>query len=171
MNLIVLDADGLIKLGKVGLLPYVAESYNCIISEQVFRDAIEEGKKHLYEDVFVLEDYINQQLVKVIPIKLSAKAKKILQKTHSLGEGEKSTLHLFYNQNALAIVSDDIVFLNLLDRHSVPYFTPANLISRLVKIRKISIQEGLTILEKLRPYIRNSIYKIVKKEMEVEQNE
>jgi predicted nucleic acid-binding protein len=168
MNLIVLDADGLIKLGKVGLLPYLAESYNCIISEQVFRDAIEEGKKHFYEDVFVLEGYINQQLVKVVTIKPSAKAKKILHKTWSLGEGEKSTLHLFYNQNALGIVSDDVAFLNLLDRHSVPYFTPANLISRLVELKKISRQQGLTILEKLKPYIRNSIYKLVKKEMEVE---
>jgi len=37
MNLIILDADGLIKVGKIGLLSLLAKSYNCIISREVFK--------------------------------------------------------------------------------------------------------------------------------------
>lgn len=171
MNSIALDADGLIKLGKIGLLSLLARNYNCLISEQVFEEAIEKGKKYFYEDAFILEDYISQGIIKVVITKPNLRVKKLLEKAYSLGEGEKSTLHLFYAQDTLGIVSDDIAFLNLLDKYNVSYFTPANLISRLVELKKTSRQEGLTILEKLRPYIRNSIYRLVKKEMEVEQNE
>jgi len=167
MNSIILDADGLIKLGKIGLLPSLGRSYNCIITDQVFKEAIERGKEHFYEDAFVLENYINQGIIRVAATKPNLKVKKLLQKTQSLGEGEKSTLHLFYSQDALAIVSDDLAFLNLLDRYNIPYLTPANLISKLVEIREISKQEGLIALEKLRPYIRSSLYKLVKKELEV----
>jgi len=58
-----------------------------------------------------------------------------------------------------------------LNRHNIPYLTPANLILRLVELKKISKQEGLTALKKLRPYIRSSIYKLVKRELEVKRNE
>jgi len=37
MNLIILDADGLIKIGKIDLLPLLAKSYNFIISREVFK--------------------------------------------------------------------------------------------------------------------------------------
>jgi len=171
MNLIILDADGLIKLSKIGLVPLLAKSYSCIITKEVFKETVEKGKKHFYEDAFILEDYVNRGIVKVVAAKPVFKAKKLLQEVHSLGEGEKSTLCLFYTQNALAIVSDDVAFLNLLNRHNIPYLTPANLILRLVELKKISKQEGLTALKKLRPYIRSSIYKLVKKELEVKRNE
>jgi len=171
MNSIILDADGLIKLGKTGLLPFLARSYNCIITDQVFKEAIEKGKKYFYEDAFVLENYTSQGIVKVATTKTNSKAKKILQNIQSLGEGEKSTLHLFYNQSALAIVSDDTTFLNLLDRYDISYLTPASLILRFVKLKKISKKEGLIALENLRPYIRSSIYELTKKELEVKKNE
>lgn len=171
MNSIILDADGLIKLGKTGLLPFLARSYNCIITDQVFKEAVEKGKKYFYEDAFVLENYTSQGIVKVAITKTNSKAKKILQNVQSLGEGEKSTLHLFYNQNVLAIVSDDVAFLNLLDSYNIPYLTPANLISRLVELKKITKKKGLIALENLRPYTRSSIYELVKKELEVKKNE
>jgi len=167
MNLIILDADGLIKVGKIGLLSLLAESYNCIISKEVFKEAIERGKKYFHEDAFILESLINQGTMKIMRTKQNLKAKKLLQKAQSLGEGEKSSLHLFYDQNALGIVSDDVAFLNLLDKYNVPYITPANLIPRLVELKKISKQQSLTMIEKLKPYIRESIYKLVKKEIEV----
>jgi len=157
----------LIKVGKIGLLSLLAESYNCIISKEVFKEAIERGKKYFHEDAFILESYINQGIIRVVRTKQNLKAKKLLQKVQLLGEGEKSSLHLFYDQNALGIVSDDVAFLNLLDKYNVPYITPANLILRLVELKKISKQQSLTMIEKLKPYIRKSIYKLVKKEIEV----
>jgi len=171
MKSILLDADGLIKLGKVGLLLILAKDYNCIITEEVFKETVEKGKKHFYEDAFILEDYVNRGIIKIVKAKFVFKAKKLLQKAHSLEEGEKSTLCSFYTQNTLAIASDDVAFLNLLDKHNIPYFTPANLILRLAEIKKISKQEGLIFLEKLKPYIRSSIYKLVKEELEVKRNE
>jgi len=167
MNFIILDADGLIKLGKISLLSSLARSYSCIISKEVFKEVIEEGKRYFHKDALILESYIKQGIIKVVPVKSNLKAKKLLQKETSLGEGEKSSLHLFYNQNALAIVSDDIAFLNLLDKYNVPYITPASLISRLVELKKISKQKGLAMLKKLKPYIRESIYELVKKEIKV----
>lgn len=167
MNLIILDADGLIKVGKIGLFSLLAERYNCIISREVFKEAIERGKKYFHEDAFILESFINQGTMKIMRTKQNLKAKKLLQKAQSLGEGEESSLHLFYDQNALGIVSDDVAFLNLLDKYNVPYITPANLIPRLVELKKIFKQQGLTMIEKLKPYIRESIYKLVKKEIEV----
>lgn len=134
MNSIILDADGLIKLGKIGLLSSLSRRYNCIISKQVFEEAIKEGKKYFHEDAFTLENYINQGIIKVVKTKPNFKAEKLLRTAYSLGKGEKSTLHLFYDQNALGIVSDDMAFLNLLDKHNIPYFTPASLISRLVEL-------------------------------------
>ncbi|GAI42274.1 unnamed protein product [marine sediment metagenome] len=84
MNLIILDADELIKVGKIGLLSLLAESYNCIISKEVFKEAIERGKKYFHEDAFILESYINQGTVKIMRTKQNLKAKKLRFRVNDL---------------------------------------------------------------------------------------
>lgn len=166
MQWIILDADGLIKLGKIGLLALLAKEFNCIISTKVFEEAVKEGKKGLYQDAFIIEEYINQGIIQVVPAKKDPQAQRILAKVESLGEGEKSSLHLFYSQKAEAVVSDDATFLNLLDKNNIPFLTPANLISGLVEAGRLSKKEGLRLLEELKPFIKDSVYELVKKQIE-----
>jgi len=98
-----------------------------------------------------------------------AKAKKILKGVKSLGAGEKEALHLFFEEKADAIVSDDARFLPLLERVGVPYLPPALVLVQLVRQREINKGVALAHLERMEPLIKPGVYRRAKEDLEKEE--
>jgi len=164
--ILVLDADGLIKLAKISLLKALLRRFDCFISEEVFREAVVVGKMRLREDAFLVEKLVEEGLLKVMRAEKAPKASAMLERATGLGEGEKSTLRLFFNLNARAIVTDDLRFIKLLKRRSLPFITSAGAILLLYGERAISKSEALKYLNKLKPYISVKDYLAAKRWLE-----
>jgi len=162
---LVLDADGLIKLYKAGILKLVTQSRRCSIAQAVYKEAITQGKERMYEDAVGLEEVVRHTVAwKVAPA--SAQAKRILDMAPSLGKGERETLQLFFMESADAIVSDDRNFLTVLEQYGVNYIVPAALIVILYREGRIVLNEAQEALERIRPLIRRGVYEQVKEDLE-----
>ncbi len=160
MSKVILDSDGLIKLQKSGMLRVLVSSCECIIPEAVYEESVEEGKKRLYEDAFILEDIVEEGIKR---IKINRK-EKILQniddRLESLGKGEKEVFHLYFQEEADAVISDDRAFLNILDlsKDDVKYLTPCNAIYILFKKDHISKEIALRGLCQIKELVREDVY-------------
>jgi predicted nucleic acid-binding protein len=159
---IVVDADGLIKLGKAGVLALLLESFEVLIPEAVYEEAVVIGKLELYEDAFALEKVLERGPARRLEARLDPRAGRILQGVTELGKGERESLHIYHAEEANAVFSDDRVFLRLLEDNAVPYLTPAGLIVRLFEVGRLDRGEALAALDKLERHIRGSVYERAK---------
>lgn len=166
MSRFVIDADGLIKLGKSGILGALIRNHEVLVPEAVYEEAVVRGKRGLYEDAFELEEILKDEKVSAIPAATDPWADQLLEGVTSLGVGERAALHLYATESADAVLSDDRVFLNFLGRNAVPFLTPANVIVGLVRARQFSCEEALEALEKLSGYVRAEVYEKAKAELE-----
>lgn len=161
MRKVVLDADGLIKLTKADILEKIVEILNCNISQEVFTESVEEGKKLLFEDAFKIEELIQNKKIKV-----HATEKKEFSDLDGFGKGERTSLELYYQIHAQAIISDNQRFLKELEKKQVPFTTPAGILQALYWNKKLNKSETLNALEKMKPLIQSEIYISLKKEVE-----
>ena len=164
MKNIVFDSDGLIKLTKAGILEKIIEHFICSITKEVYDETVVKGMERFYDDAFQIDGLIKKGKIMVKNIENSEKATNIL-KGSSLGRGETSSLHLYFNLNAEAIISDDRVFLSVLQQNNVAFITPADLIVRSFELRILSKDESLNALDMIEPYICN--HEKAKSDMEV----
>ena len=160
---IVLDSDGLIKLEKSGMLRVLCKTHTCIIPEGVFEETVKQGKIELYADAFRLEEEIKGK-VEVKEAAENFRATEIT-KGKSLGKGEREVLHLFFNETADAIVSDDRSFLNLLEEKGIAFLNPAKAIVFLKRKDRIKKEEALEALNKIKELIRKDVYEKAKEEV------
>lgn len=86
----------------------------------------------------------------------------------SLGAGEREALHLFFEERADAIVSDDARFLPLLERAGVSYLPPALVLVQLARRKEISRDASLAHLERMKPLIKPGVYRRAKEDLEEE---
>jgi predicted nucleic acid-binding protein len=157
----VLDADGMIKLAKASVLLTLAKAAGCHISDTVFKETVVEGKKLLFPDAFTIEEVIQAG-----PISVHRSIKKKHNSPVVLGKGERTSLDLYYQLNANAIVSDDQKFLKELERREITFLTPATTIFALCKRKKLTQQKAIDALDRLRKLIRPEVYINTKKEVE-----
>ena len=151
MYKIVLDADGLIKLAKSGLLNKLPQLAKCHISKQVYTEAVERGKEKMYEDAYAIDALIHSGEIDVISMKTN-----IIDS--SLSSGEILSLELYKKLKADAIISDDRRFLNLLNQEKCEYIIPADIIVILAKSRKVTKEEAINGLNKIRTLVREDVY-------------
>jgi len=165
MSKIVLDSDGLIKLFKSGCLQKVLEYFTCSITKEVYKETVIRGMERSYDDAFLIEGLVKKGLLSVEKAKNNNLAQRIL-KNRAVGKGEASSLHLFFNLNAKAIISDDRVFLNLLQKNNVPFINSTDMIVRLYELKIISKDEAMDALQKIKPYVNKNIYSNAKTNLE-----
>lgn len=166
MSKFVVDADGLIKLGKSGALGALVGSHEVLVPEAVHEEAVVRGKQELYEDAFKLERLLEDEGIPVIRSSLEPQANRLLEGVTSLGAGERATLRLYFAEGADAVLSDDRVFLNFLSRHSVPFVTPVNVVVALTRYGRLSFEEGSKALDRLSVYVRSEAYERARTELE-----
>lgn len=154
----VLDADGLIKLAKSSVIKRLLQRFSCFISDKVYEEVVVKGKRRLYEDAFIIEDLVKSRMLKVKETKENPEANLILHGKPQLGVGERSTLHLFFNLKAKAVISDDKAFLKVLSKHNIPFITPSNIIVSFVELGIMTRKEGLRCLNILKPYVSKETY-------------
>lgn len=163
MYKIVTDADGLIKLGKSGSLPALLSAARILVPRAVWEEAIEEGKRRMYEDAHILESTLGAggaEIVELVEYGPSEEAEMLLRNSAAaLGAGERAALALFFVRSADAIVTDDRAFLGLLAEADppVPVLVPAAAIVSLVEADRLSIEEAREALGKLEGAVRKSV--------------
>ena len=146
----VLDADGAIKLAKAGVLEVLAEHSKCLMPQQVYNEVMK-GKEKKREDAFAVEVLVLNKRLKVVEVNTD-------EIQESLGTGEKAALAAFGRYKAEAIVSDDRKFLAKLEGRGLPFTTPANIIVMLTASKKLTKEEGLHALNKIKNSIREDVY-------------
>ena len=165
MTKIVFDSDGLIKLIKAECLQKLLEHFTCSITREVYEETALKGMERLYDDAFQIEKLVKNGRLNVEKAKNDKQAQQIL-KYSGVGKGEASSLHLFFNTNAGAIISDDRAFLNLLEQNNIPFIIPADLIIRLVELKLISRDEAVDALNRIKTYVSKNSYNNAKANLE-----
>jgi len=159
----IVDTDSLIKLTKANIIKEVCKYFNCLISEEIYNEAVIKGKEGLYQDAFEIETLLRNKSIK---LKKCKEERKIGCRAN-LGEGEKSIFGLHkYSKNS-TIVSDDNTFINFLKEENTDFIIPANFITLLKRLNKIDLKKALSYLENLKPYIKPEVYFKIKKKLEV----
>lgn len=156
MKMVVFDTDGLIKLARSGILFQLPSAG--IISEEVYQEAVVEGKKRFHQDAFLIEQLVQEGKIKVEQVKYNA--------ISLLGKGETSSLALYYKTKAHVIVSDDRQFLTYLEGLEIPFLVPSEFLLFLALTQQTKNRECLEALEKIKDFITIQNYHDAKEALE-----
>jgi len=110
-------------------------------------------------------ELVKKKMLIVEKVKNNNKVQSILENC-KVGKGETSTLHLFFNINAKAIISDDRIFLKILHQNNIPFIIPIDLIIRLYELKIISKEEAIDALIEIKPYVNKNYYDNAKANLE-----
>ena len=155
----IFDSDALIKLTKSGLLDVICNYYNCITTNEIKNECVDEGKKRLYKDALKIEQFINKKLLSVIELKRRGKI------SEKLGKGEISAVNLYFQEKNSTIITDDSAFIRYLQENNIKFFVPADLILLMKISNKIDKRTALNYLEHIRAFIRVEVYNNIKKDI------
>ena len=158
-----MDSDGLIKLAKSGALARVIREWHCLIPQAVYEETVERGKREAYPDAEEIERLVQGR---VRPSGENEQAKEILTQARSLGRGEREALHLFFNEKADAIITDDRAFLAVLKRAKLPALPPALALVELARSGGIQLAEAGDALERMRGLIRADVHRQARRDLE-----
>lgn len=168
MSKLVADADALIKLHKAGVLEALLGWHEVLVPAAVYEEAVVAGKRELYEDAFALEEALEFGGA-IIQGSCSEASGLAGASKPSLGAGERDALGV-YREGAEAILSDDRAFLGLLEERGVPYLTAASVVVGLARSGRLSVEEAMESLQRMRRYVRGAVYERALEELnELEQ--
>lgn len=157
---IVLDADGLIKLSQAGVLEHVAQAFQCVIPDAVYHEAVTKARERQYRDA--------EEIERVVKSAMTIQPTATLDMPEfGLGAGETAVLALAAQQEGEStIVSDDRRFLAFLNRQGVPFLMPSALIAMMAQQGFLTMSDAREILERLRPLIREAAFQRALQELE-----
>lgn len=155
---LLLDADGLIKLHRAGVLDRMVRAFRCTVPEAVYHEVVTKGKERLHQDAEEIE-YILGEGVEVVRTEQA-------QGETGLGAGEMAVLTLAAQDQDAIIVSDDRRFLALLTARGLRFLTPADLLVVLAHRRILVKEEAKKALEKLRPMVRAAAFWEAREDLE-----
>jgi rRNA-processing protein FCF1 len=146
--LVVFDADALIKLNRIGILEQVAQSFQCVIPQQVYEEAVVKGRERGYADAEEIDRIVSKAIsVGWSPVEVGAGLQS--------GAGERAALALANELGRQSIIiSDDTPFLRQLKNQGVLNATPAALIVNMVERDVIPNRVAARLVEALRPHTR-----------------
>jgi len=153
----IIDTDSLIKLTKAGIIKEVCKNFGCVITREIYDEAVTQGKERLHQDAYKIEELTKKKLVKVSKKKLED-----IEIRKNLGEGEKSIYSLYKNSKNTTIVSDDNIFINFLREEKEKFIIPATFITILKSMNRIDSKQASNHLNKMKPYIKPKVYSIIK---------
>jgi len=157
---LLLDADGLIKLNRAGVLIQLAETHPCVIPGAVYDEVVTRGKVHLYPDADAIEAAVAGR-VAVMPVQHGPG-----EPEFGLGAGERGILDLLPQLDDAFVVSDDRRFLTVLSMRGIAFLTPADMLVVLARQGVLTEAEARAALERLRPAIRTKAYWDARQDLE-----
>ena len=140
---LILDADSLIKLNRVGALELVAGAFECVIPEAVYHEAVVNARARGYPDAETIDGIIRELILVLVvdPVELS-------YVSTNIGPGEREALALARQGGETAIiVSDDADFVRYIRRKQISHVTPIGLIPRLVQEAVIDMAQAGELIE------------------------
>ena len=164
---LILDADSLIKLNRVGALDLVARAFECVIPTAVYQEAVVNARARGYPDAESIDNIVRE----LIPVQEVTPSEPSTTFT-PFGPGEGEVLALATQGHGESIiVSDDLVFLNAVRRTGIRYVTPIALIPRLARIEAISVDGARELLERSRRLTNERNYLAALADLEVYEND
>jgi hypothetical protein len=148
---------------------FVNESrLRCRWVDQVYHEAVEEGKARGYPDALDIERILKDHAQVPRPPRRKRKHSPEDRAIEALPlrAGEKETLRVYSRGRADAVLSDDRGFLNALEAQGIPYLTPAAALVLLTRQAVFSLQEAQKSLERLRPLIREEQYEAARRDLQ-----
>lgn len=149
---LLLDADGLIKLHRAGVLAVAVRTFNCVVPQAVYEEVVVRGRARLHDDAEAIEAILGGSSVVV-------RTEPYLQQLEiGLGAGELGILGLLPGEQNAVVVSDDRRFLAVLKSRGVRFLTPADILPLLWRRAALTQAQAREALERLRPSIRLAAY-------------
>ncbi len=121
-KIIVSDASTLILLQKISLLDKLAENFEFIIPEEVYKETVINGKAKKFSDAYQIENKIKENLMKVKKIKDKNRVNKIINE-FGTAEGESESIILFLELKADILATDDHKSINVCRAYNIPFIT------------------------------------------------
>jgi len=144
MSKIVSNATPLIYLGKVGKLNLLECIFGeVIISEEVKREIVDEGKKLKEADAYLIEKEIKRGWIKVFNVK------ELIDVPLKLEKGEISTLSLAKKLKIREVLIDEAPARTASEIHGLTPRGTIFVLLKALKIKEITFDEFLKILNKL----------------------
>ena len=156
---LLLDADGLIKLHRAGVLMHVVRAFACSVPLTVYEEVVTRGKARLHQDAEAIESVLADR-VTVLAVERHENPEP------GLGAGELGILSLLSQERGATVVSDDRRFLTALTREGAAFLTPADMIVVLVRRGILTRDEAREALDRLRPMIRVAAYWDARQDLE-----
>jgi hypothetical protein len=150
---LLLDAGGLIKLNRAGVLRQVVHVFPSFTPQKVYDEVVTKGKEGSYADAEEIEEIVNSGAISVLA------APSLEPELPSLGSGEKAVLGLLPQVEGAIVVSDDRRFLAHLEEEDIPFLVPAALIVEMVRGRHLTKEDAVAALERLRPQTPEGTFK------------
>ena len=147
---LLLDADGLIKLHRAGVVGTMVKAFRCTVPEAVYYEVVTRGKERLHQDAEEIEQILGEEAEVV-------RTEQVYGET-GLGTGEMAVLTLAVQHQSAIVVSDDRRFLAILSTRGLPFLTPVDLLVVLARRRILTKGEAKKSLERLRPMVRAAAY-------------
>ncbi len=148
---LLLDADGIIKLYRAGMLDLVIRTFSCAVPQTVYDEVVTKGKAYFHQDAEVIETILTGT-VTIIPVYRHE------HQESRLGTGELGILSILPREQNTIVVSDDRRFLAMLATQGTPFLTPADLPVVLAQRGIVTKGEAKEALDRLRPMIRLAAY-------------
>ena len=121
-KVIVSDASTLILLQKVFLLDTLVKNFDFVVSEEVYKEAVVEGKTKKFSDSYKIESKINKNLIKIKKIKDKKRVNKLINE-FGIAEGESEAIVLFLQEKADVLAIDDHKSINVCKVYKIPFMT------------------------------------------------
>ena len=153
IKFIVSDASTLILLQKITLLDKLVKNFKFIISQEVYNEAVIKGKEIKSKDSYLIDDKINNNLIKVKKIKDEKRINDII-KEFGLGEGEAEAIALFLQENADILATDDHKAINLCKIYKIQFMTALTFVISASEIKIITKGEAKEMIIDLGVYGR-----------------
>jgi hypothetical protein len=116
---LILDADSLIKLNRVGILEWVARAFECVIPLAVYQEAVVNARAKGHADAESIDRIVKELMH--IHDRVQAEPSTTFR---PLGLGEREVLAIAVQSHGYAvIVSDDLDFLNVVRQTGMRYVT------------------------------------------------
>ena len=155
-----IDSDALIKISKAGFLGTLTENFDVLITKEIYEETVIEGKTGFYQDADKIESLVQNGKIKILKVRHKKNS------NLNFGKGELSILNI-HKKDSL-IITDDLRFTSYMQKENIKSVSSAHLLLTLVKKGKINKNKAYYYLEKLKPFIRKEVYKLVKNDIRSE---